>query len=53
MHYLVATLALIAWLVPTPANAQTMLIDDEAALTRLFDLVAERLVLMPQAAAAK
>lgn len=53
MHYLVATLALIAWLVPTPANAQTMLIDDEAALTRLFDLVAERLALMPQAAAAK
>lgn len=53
MHYVVATLALMSWLVPTFASAQPMLIDDDAAVTRILDLVAERLSLMPQAAAAK
>jgi cyclohexadienyl dehydratase len=53
MQSVVATLALLAWLVPMPAIAQPMFIDDEAAVVRIFDLVAERLGLMPQAAAAK
>jgi len=53
MHYVVATIALAAWAVSMPATAQPMLIDDEAAVARILDLVAERLGLMPQAAAAK
>ena len=53
MNYVVATLALMSWLSPTFAAAEPMLIDDDATVTRIFDLVAERLSLMPQAAAAK
>jgi len=53
MQYVVAMLALMSWLAPTFAIAQPMLTDDDAAVTRIFDLVAERLSLMPQAAAAK
>lgn len=53
MQNLVATLALVAWLAPSPANAGPMLIDDETAVARIFDLVAERLGRMPEAAAAK
>jgi cyclohexadienyl dehydratase len=53
MKLVVATLALLAWLVTLPATAQPMLVDDDTAVMRLFDLVAGRLALMPQAAAAK
>ena len=53
MRNVVATLALLAWLAPMPAIAEPMLIDDEAAVARILDLAAERLGLMPQAAAAK
>jgi len=53
MKLVVATLALLAWLVTFPATAQRVLIDDDTAVTNLFDLVAGRLALMPQAAVAK
>jgi cyclohexadienyl dehydratase len=53
MHHVVATIALMSCLVPAYVSAEPMLIDDDAAVTRIFDLVAERLSLMPQAAAAK
>ncbi len=53
MHHLVATFALLAWLMPPGAAAQPVLVDDEAAISRLLDLVAQRLGLMPQVAAVK
>ncbi len=53
MQHVVALLALMAWLAPLPATAEPMLIDDDIAVMQIFDLVAGRLELMPQAAAAK
>jgi cyclohexadienyl dehydratase len=53
MKLVVAALASLAWLMTFPATAQPILIDDDAAVTQLFDLVTERLALMPQVAAAK
>jgi len=50
---LLAAAALAACLWPLAGSADPPLIDDEAAVANVFDLVAERLSVMPQVAAAK
>jgi cyclohexadienyl dehydratase len=53
MPHVLLALVLMSLLPSAPAAAQPRLVGDDEAVGRVLDLVAERLSLMPQAAAAK